>query len=228
MRAGIILQARMGSQRLPGKVLEPVGGRPLVEQCLRRLLAADAGVVVLATTRRPDDDAVAAVGTRVGVPVFRGATDDVLDRFVRCAEALQLDVVIRATADNPAVDIEAAGRLLAVMRHRGADYVGEEGLPCGAGVEAITVDALRRQALATRDPYDREHVTAYVRRHRDQFNVVMLEAPPALNRPDVRVTVDTAWDLEQMRRLYARVASELPALIHFIGAWDDCERRSVA
>jgi spore coat polysaccharide biosynthesis protein SpsF (cytidylyltransferase family) len=228
VRAGILLQARFASNRLPGKALEPVGGRPLVEQCLLRLLASECGPVILATTRREDDDAVAAVATRVGVRVFRGATDDVLERFVRCAEQERLDIVIRATGDNPAVDIEAPGRLLHAMRRTGAEYVLEEQMPHGGGVEAITLDALKRQALLGRDSFDREHVTTYVRRHRDQFDVLTLTAPVILARPDVRVTVDTPADLEQMRRLYARVGGSLAPLSDFIDAWDHLERRSVA
>jgi spore coat polysaccharide biosynthesis protein SpsF len=228
VRAGIVLQARMASSRLPGKVLELLDGRPILEHCLRRLLASGVAPVVLATTRREDDDAVAAVAERLGVSVFRGATDDVLDRFVRAAGQAKLDVVIRATADNPVVDIDAPGRLLAAMPPTGVDYVGEEGLPYGAGIEAITLDALRRQALLVRDAFDREHVTTYVRRRRDQFNVKTLVAPPELARADVRVTVDTAYDLEQMRRLYARAGGGLRPLSDFISAWDELERRSVA
>jgi spore coat polysaccharide biosynthesis protein SpsF len=228
VRAGIILQARMASSRLPGKVLEPIDGQPMLEHCLRRLLASGVAPVIVATTRREDDDAVAAVAERLGVSVFRGATDDVVDRFVRAAGQARFDVVIRATADNPAVDIDAPGRLLAAMPATGIDYVGEEGLPYGAGVEAMTVDALRRQALLIRDAFDREHVTTYVRRRRDQFNVKTLAAPPALARSDVRVTVDTAHDLEQMRRLYARAGGGVRPLGDFISAWDERERRSVA
>jgi spore coat polysaccharide biosynthesis protein SpsF len=228
VRAGILLQARFASNRLPGKALEPVGGRSLLEQCLLRLIAGESAPVILATTRREDDDMVAAVGAAVGVRVFRGATDNVLDRFVRCAEQERLDVVIRATGDNPAVDIEAPGRLLDAMRRTGADYVLEEQMPHGGGVEAITLDALKRQVLLVRDAFDREHVTTYVRRHHDQFEVLTLTAPAPLARPDVRVTVDTPGDLERMRRLYASVGGGFPPLSHFIDAWDHLERRSVA
>ena len=228
MRAGIVLQSRMASQRLPGKALERVGGRPLVEQCLLRLLASEAAPVILATTTGADDDAVAAVADRLGVPVFRGATDDVLDRFVRCAERFQLDVVIRATADNPAVDMEAPARLLAALVRSGADYGREDGLPCGAAVEAIATQALQRGAQLASDPSDREHVTTYLRRHEDRFNLLAMPAPPALARPDVRVTVDTPADLQHMRRMYAQAGEGLRPLSDFIRAWDRLDARSVA
>jgi spore coat polysaccharide biosynthesis protein SpsF len=228
MRAGIVLQSRMASQRLPGKALAPIAGRPLVEQCLIRLLASEAAPVILATTTRNDDDAVADVAERLGVPVFRGADTDVLDRFVRCADEFRLDVVIRATADNPAVDIDAPGRLLAAVRRSGAEYVRENGLPCGAAVEAVATGALHRQARLAGDPLDREHVTTFVRRHEEQFAVLVLPAPSSLARPDVRVTVDTRDDLQQMRRMYALVGEGLRPLSAFIRAWDRLEERSVA
>jgi spore coat polysaccharide biosynthesis protein SpsF len=228
MRSGIVLQARMASQRLPGKVMETLAGRPLIEQCLLRLVAAETAPVFLATTTRIEDDVLAAVAERLGVPVFRGPVEDVLSRFVRCAETFQLDLVIRATADNPAVDIESPGRLLSALLRTNADYVGEQPLPYGAGVEAMTRDALNREALLARDAFDREHVTTYARRHQDQFKIVTLEAPAALARPDVRLTVDTPNDLQRMRQLYARVGDGLHPVIDFIRAWDHLERRSVA
>jgi spore coat polysaccharide biosynthesis protein SpsF len=228
MRAGIILQARTGSHRLRGKVLEPIGGRALVEHCIRRLVASDAAQVILATTTLPDDDALAAAGTDAGIEVFRGATEDVLDRFARCAAAFSLDVVIRATADNPAVDIEAPARLLSGMSRLGLDYVREDELPYGAGVEGLTRQALDRAALLARDAFDREHVTTFVRRRGDLFTQTTLPVPPVLARPDVRLTVDTPDELRQMRELYSLTGTDLPSLVTFINAWDRLARRTAA
>ncbi len=228
MRAGIILQARTGSQRLPGKVLEPVGGRPLVAQCIRRLGASGVAQVILATTTLSDDDALAAAGAASGVPVFRGSPNDVLDRFARCAATFNLDVVIRATADNPAVDIEAPGRLLDALARRGVDYVREDDLPYGAGVEGITRLALDQTAFMARDAFDREHVTTFVRRRGDLFTQATLTVPTVLARPDVRLTVDTPDELRQMRELYSMTGADLPPLVTFIDAWDRLARRTAA
>ena len=227
-RAGIILQARTGSQRLPGKVLEPVGGRPLVAQCIRRLAASGVAPVILATTTLPEDDALAAAGADAGVEVFRGSAEDVLDRFARCAAAFDLDVVIRATADNPAVDIEAPARLLEAMARLGVAYVREDDLPYGAGVEGVTRRALDDTAFMARDAFDREHVTTLVRRRRDLFTQATLTVPAALARPDVRLTVDTPDELQQMRELYSMTTADLPSLITFIDAWDHLARRTAA
>lgn len=228
MRAGIILQARTGSQRLPGKVLEPVGGLPLVAQCIRRLEASGVAQVILATTTLPEDDPLAAAGAHAGVVVFRGSAENVLDRFARCAAAFGLDAVIRATADNPAVDIEAPARLLAGMSRLGVDYVREDDLPYGAGVEGITRQALDLTALVARDAFDREHVTTFVRRRGDLFTQTTLTVPAAIARPDVRLTVDTPDELRQMRELYSMTGADLPPLVTFIDAWDRLARRTAA
>jgi spore coat polysaccharide biosynthesis protein SpsF len=116
------------------------------------------------------------------------------------------------------VDIEAPGRLLAVMRDTGADYACEDGLPYGAAVEAVTLDALRRAASETELPEDREHVTLYVRRNTETFHVVLAPAPQAVRRADVRVTVDTAIDLAHVRQLYLRAGGDMPSLRQIIDA----------
>jgi spore coat polysaccharide biosynthesis protein SpsF (cytidylyltransferase family) len=211
-RAGIVLQARMDSTRLPGKALMPIGDAPLVTHCLRRLVAAGVARVVLATTDRPQDDVLAGVATQLGVPVYRGEVDDVLARMAAAAEAFDLDPVVRATGDNPAVDIQAPGRVLEALRAARADYVVEQGLPCGAAVEAVTRDALRLAVREARDPEDREHVTTWVRRQTDRFRLVYPEAPAPLRRADLRLTVDLPDDLAYVRTLFARSGVDEPSL----------------
>lgn len=217
-RAGIILQARYGSARLKGKALEPIGGCSMLERCLRRLVAAGVAHVVLATTRDPEDEALEAIASKIGVPTYRGDTNDVLGRFLGAAETFDLDPIIRATGDNPGVDIQGPGRLLAALRRGDVDYVREEGLPCGAGVEAFTAAALTLTAAKARGSYDREHVTTYIRRHPKLFRVRDLAAPAPLWRPLLRLTVDTRRDLEQVRELFFRAGSEEPKLAELIAA----------
>jgi spore coat polysaccharide biosynthesis protein SpsF len=219
-RAGIILQARMASSRLPGKALAPIAGQTILEHCLRRLMCAGVAPVVLATTERSEDQRLADIAQRLGASVFRGDTEDVLGRFVATADAFDFDHVVRATADNPGTDIEAAGRLLAALREFNVDYACEEGLPYGAAVEAITRDALVRAAREATQADDREHVTTYVKRNSDVFSVIRLLPPFPLRRPDVRVTVDTAADLEQVRALFERTGVEMPSLLQLIEAAD--------
>jgi spore coat polysaccharide biosynthesis protein SpsF (cytidylyltransferase family) len=216
----VILQARLGSTRLPGKVLADVGGTTLLARCIARLQAADVGPVLLATTTLPEDDLVAAAGGDAGIPVVRGSREDVLARYVQAAGGWAGRHVLRATGDNPLVDVEACRRVLEYLR-RGADYVLEKGLPVGAAVEGMTTAALREAGRKASDPYDREHVTPWLRRHADRLVVVMPAAPASLQRPDLRFTIDTADDLAYVRQVVdlAGRDAELP-LAAYIDAAD--------
>lgn len=209
-RALIVLQARFSSQRCPGKVLAEVAGRPLLHYCLARLQAARAGEVVLATSTHRTDDAVADAGAAMGVAVVRGPLEDVLGRFDLAIRDWDGPFVIRATADNPAVDIDAAGR---VLQHLGggADYVVETGLPVGGAVEAVRTEVLRRAAASAVDSYEREHVTPYIRRRPEEFVVALPFAPAPLRRPELRLTVDTPADLAFVRRVFGILRGDLLA-----------------
>jgi spore coat polysaccharide biosynthesis protein SpsF len=217
-RAGIVVLARMASTRLPGKAMASIGGRAILEQCLYRMIISGVGRVVLATTTRDEDDALAAIGQRMGALVTRGDADDVLGRTAQAAQEFDLDPVVRATADNPAVDIQAPGRLIAALRELGADYVREEGLPYGAGVEVMTAAALQNAAATATDAYDREHVTPFLRRRTDLFRSISVAAPAPLHRPSLSLTVDTPQDLAWVRELFERVGKDIPSLRELIEA----------
>jgi spore coat polysaccharide biosynthesis protein SpsF len=214
--AGIVLQARYGSTRLPGKALATIDGRPILEHCLRRLMFAGVAPVVLATTRRPEDDGLEAIARSLGADVFRGHTNDVLGRYLAAADEFGFDTIIRATGDNPGVDIQAPGRLIEALRASEADYACEEGLPYGAAVEAVTREALVRAGREAYHVEDREHVTTYVRRNTQIFRVLTIPAPAPLRRPDVRVTVDTPADLEHVRQLFTRTGVSMPSIQQLI------------
>jgi spore coat polysaccharide biosynthesis protein SpsF len=209
--AVVILQARMSSRRLPGKALALLGRSTVLAHCLRRLQEESPVPVVLATTEGAVDDPLEEEAARLGVRTFRGPAEDVLARFIQVARRLNVDHVVRATADNPAVDTAAPARVLALMAERGADYATETGLPYGAAVEAVSVDALIRAHDRTDAAADREHVTLFIKRDRLHFHAVERPAPAALQRPELRLTVDTADDLEYMRRLLGG-AAEYPPL----------------
>jgi len=200
-RDAIVLQARMGSRRLPGKVLADIAGRSLLGHCLWRLQASGLPVIVATTTRR-EDDAVEREAGKYGADVYRGSDQDVLARYVAAAAAHGVTHVVRATADNPAVDLEAPVRVVTQLRRTHADHVIECGLPHGAAVEAVLASALVRAAAETLDSYDREHVTPFVRRS-PGFTAMSVMAPGRVRRPQLRLTVDTPEDLRRMRALLA-------------------------
>ncbi|MEO7276178.1 MAG: NTP transferase domain-containing protein [Vicinamibacterales bacterium] len=200
-KVAVVLQARLGSQRLPGKVLEPLAGATLLAHCIHRLQAAGVGPVVVATTTGAADDVVVAEARRLNVAVFRGADADVLGRFGGAVAAVGAEIVVRATADNPAVDVAAVQRLVEALRAERADHAVEAALPYGSTVEAVTAMALRDASDRTANPFDREHVTPYIRRAGSGFKCLTLTAPPSVRRPDLRFTVDTPADLTYMRRV---------------------------
>lgn len=220
-QALIVLQARMASRRLPGKALALIGGRSILARCLERLRAGGAAPVVLATTTHPEDDALAALAHAEGVLVVRGSEADALHRFVVAAERFGATYIVRATADNPAVDIDAPRRVLETLVRTGVDYVIEAGLPHGTAVEGVTVDALEKADRMATEAADREHVTPLIRRDR-LFRALEMLAPSHLRRPDLRLTVDTLHDLAFMRRIMAGLGDPLvePPLQAIIEAAD--------
>ena len=219
--AAIVLQARMGSRRLPGKTLALIAGRTVLQHCIERLRATSDMPVILATTTRWDDDCLDQEGDRLGVAVLRGPDHDVLGRFLLVASKFSLIDVIRATADNPAVDIDSPQRVLEARRTTGADHVVENGLPYGTAVETISAEALLRQAELTSDAGDREHVTPFMQRD-PRFTCMRTMAPAAVCRPELRLTVDTPEDLRFVREVFRRAdAGSAFSPAHGI----DCRRR---
>jgi spore coat polysaccharide biosynthesis protein SpsF (cytidylyltransferase family) len=211
-QALIVLQARFGSSRLRGKALRRLCGETLLARCLQRLLASGVGPVLLATTRRREDDALVREAARFGVTSLRGPSDDVLGRFALAVDLVRPEYVIRATGDNPAVDVEAPARVLGALESRPLDYAVEDGLPYGAAVEGVRAAALLDAAARTSDPYDREHVTPFLRRPGAGYRVQVTEAPTAVRRPDLRFTVDTLEDFAWMERVFTRAGAQAPVL----------------
>ena len=228
--AVIILQARMASSRLPGKAMRTIGSRSVVARCLDRLLAARTAPLVLATTERAEDDVLAEEASSLGVPTVRGATDDVLGRFAQIVELLQPQWVIRATADNPAVDIDAPARVLTHLQRGGVDYVLERGLPVGGAVEGARAELLLEAAARATEPYDREHVTPFLKRPELRYRVFEPLAPISVRRPDLRFTIDTADDLAYMEALLGRcgLGSSVLPLSGIIQVADRLAARKVA
>jgi spore coat polysaccharide biosynthesis protein SpsF len=200
---GIILQARMGSTRLPGKVLARIGRRTILEHCVRRLERSKFPIVV-ATTDQGEDDLVERAAQSLGAEVYRGPVNDVLSRIIGAANAFGFTEIIRATADNPFVDMGAPERASTARQRGVADHAIECGLPNGAAVEAVSLDALIRALVLATDPYDREHVTSLVRRD-PRFCAVRAVAPSVLRRGGLRLTVDTPDDLAVAREIHTEI-----------------------
>jgi spore coat polysaccharide biosynthesis protein SpsF len=151
------------------------------------------GVVVLTTTL-DEDDVIVLEAERLEAPVHRGPDLDVLKRFQQASSRFRPEVIIRATADNPLIDIGSVDRIVRAVRASGLEYCMENGLPVGAATEAVTAKALEKTDLEARDPSHREHVTLYIKEHLEKFRVAFLSPPDSLCRPELRITVDTPGD----------------------------------
>jgi spore coat polysaccharide biosynthesis protein SpsF len=203
-RVVVIVQARMTSTRLPGKVLMDLAGKPMLERQLERLARCRrADEIVLATTTNTTDDPLAELGARLDLRCHRGSEHDVLDRYAGAARAAAADVVVRVTADCPLIDPQETDVVIEALAP-GVDYAAnviERDLPRGLDVEALWRDTLERvDRMATSAPA-REHVTYFIHTERpDLFALHAVRRPFAAG--ELRWTVDTPADLEVVRRLY--------------------------
>jgi len=209
LRVVAVIQARMGSTRLPGKVLKPIAGRPLLWHIVHRLKACRLiEDIAIATTTNPLDQAIVEFGKANNVAVVRGPEDDVLARFADAAEILDADIIVRVSSDAPFLDAGFIDHLIAALIEQGGDYVlMEEGAICAhEGVDPLTrrgLDKLMTQAR--HDPAAREHVTGYFKLHPDFVPIARAPAYPLLAREAGRLTVDTPDDLVFVEAVHARL-----------------------
>jgi spore coat polysaccharide biosynthesis protein SpsF len=204
-----VIQARMGSTRLPGKVLRPIAGKPLLWHIVHRLKASSLiDEIAIATTVNPLDEAIAEFGTAHGIAVIRGPEDDVLARFARAAQILDADIIVRVSSDAPFLDARFIDHLVTSMIEQGGDYVlMKEGAACAhEGVDPMTRRALDKLMLhASDDPVAREHVTGYFKLHPKFVRIARAPAYPLLAREGGRLTIDTPDDLAFVEAVHARL-----------------------
>ena len=200
-----IIQARLGSTRLPGKVLLPLLGEPLLAHVVRRVSRATSlDTTVVATTVLPADDAIVELGRREGWIVERGSERDLLDRYLQAARAHAAERVVRITSDCPLIDPDLIDKVVRTLSASGSDYASNtlepRTWPRGLDVEAMTAAALEAANVADQDPHSREHATPYIYRHPETFKLAAVRSPVDLSAH--RWTVDTPEDYELVRRIY--------------------------
>jgi len=205
MKTVAIVQARMGSTRLPGKVLLPLLGEPMLTQVMRRTARARrVDRVVLATTDDPSDDPLVELAAGEGWPVVRGSVHDLLDRYVLAARHQDADVVVRITSDCPLIDPELIDLTVGAFLGGVCDYASNSleprTFPRGLDVEVIDRGALERAWREDTSPVWREHATPYIYRHPETFRLCSVSSD--VDHSDQRWVVDTAADYELVRRIY--------------------------
>lgn len=194
----------MTSTRLPGKVLMDVEGAPMLERVLAALARSNVvDEVVLATTENADDEPLIVLAERIGIRWFRGSEHDVLSRYVGAAREAGADIVVRVTGDCPLLDPEVVDRVISTLDVT-ADYasnVTERTFPVGLDAEAFHADVLVRVDRLARSLESREHVTWFLREERPEL-FVQRSVVDGEDNSDLRLTVDTAADLDVVRRLF--------------------------
>ncbi len=207
-----LIQARMSSSRLPGKVLKDIAGKPMLTRVIERASrAACLDLAAVATTNDPADDVLAEFCTANGYAFSRGSQFDVLDRFYQAALQFDAGVVVRITADCPVIDPGIIDQVVEQFFESGADFAANRlpppfhrTYPIGLDTEVCTFAALEQAWREARLPYQREHVMPYLYDTPGRFKVQVVNTEPDYGH--LRWTVDTAEDLEVLRRVYAHFA----------------------
>lgn len=209
------IEARMTSSRLPGKVLKPACGKPMLElmvERLRRVSSLDG--IVIATTVNATDDPIVALARRLGVGFWRGSEDDVLGRVLAAATAHEIDVIVETTGDCPLIDPDVVEDCIRVYRESGVDYVAnvlERTYPVGMDSQVFATAVLADVARRTNDPLDHEHVSLYIYRHPETYSLKNVAAPPALRRPELALTLDTPEDYALINQVFEALYPGNPA-----------------
>ncbi len=224
-RVVAVVQARMQSTRLPGKVLKEILGQPLIAYLIERLKRSRRiDELVIATSTEPADDVIAQYCQQLEVAVFRGSETDVLSRYFNSAKAYNADFVVRVCADSPLIDPALVDELLDefLQVQPACDYLSNtinQSCPLGMNTEVFTFQALEQAHAKAEQPYEREHVTPYLYRHPELFSIHEKHYQPDLGH--VRLTVDTPEDFEMVRLillglLVAKKEFGLPDILAFL------------
>jgi spore coat polysaccharide biosynthesis protein SpsF len=204
MKTIALIQARMSSSRLPGKVFQDIAGQPMLLRVIRRAQqASSVDLVAVVTSNRTDDDAIAGLCQENGIPYYQGSLDDVLDRYYQAAVYFQATVVVRLTGDCPLLDPEIIDKVVQTFYQGTFDYVSNTldcTYPDGLDTEVFRFAALERAWREARLQSEREHVTAYMYKHPELFRLGSVKQAQDLSA--WRWTVDTARDLEFVRAIY--------------------------
>ena len=204
-QVGIIIQARLGSTRLPGKTLLPMpmgSSTTLLERIIAMGKQAQGEPkVIVATTQEASDTEIEEICSRINTPCYRGSTDNVLERYLEAGRLFQADQVVRLTGDNPFIFPELIDQAVSYHLENQLDYTYTQGLPLGLNIEVVRLDALENVNAHGDLGEHREHVTSFIRTHPENFKTGTLQIPSLF--PQARLTVDYASDYTLASTLYA-------------------------
>ena len=233
MRIAAIIQARMNSERLPGKSLMKVGDKAVLEYIIENLKTSRyLAWIVLATTKREEDKALLQLAKKLRISAFAGSESNVLARYKDSAEAFGLDIVVRITGDNILTDVEGMDRTIALYLKEEPDLAingGKHGYPLGTAVEVLSFKLLQRLNEIARSVDEREHVTLYIYKNQDKYCISYLKAPIDYRDLDVRLTIDTPEDMSLIRELYGKLKEhkegfKLATIVEYLRKYPELKR----
>jgi spore coat polysaccharide biosynthesis protein SpsF len=211
MKTVAIIQARMGSTRLPGKVLKDLTGQTVLARVIERLRWARLiDELLVATTASSADDVIVAECRKCSVAVFRGDENDVLDRYYYAAQLLKAEIVVRITSDCPFIDPEITDKTIAAFLDARPDYASNALLrtyPRGLDTEVMSMETLSRAWQEAKNSHEREHVTPYIYEHPEKFKILPVTGDA--DHGSHRWTLDTREDLEFLQAVHARFRNDM-------------------
>lgn len=208
------IEARMASSRLPGKVLLPAGGKPMLKHLVNRLRQVKSiRDVVLATTVNRIDDCLEDFARHEDISCFRGSEEDVMGRVIGAADSVNAGIVVEITGDCPIIDPLLIEQTIQMYLHNPCDFASNSlirSYPDGMDTQVFSLDTLKRSAALTKDPQHREHVTLHICKHPELFRQVCLIASPDLHWPELGLTLDEKSDYELLKNLIEYFGSSRP------------------
>jgi spore coat polysaccharide biosynthesis protein SpsF len=210
MRTVVIIQARMGSTRLPGKALMKIEDKPMLWHVINRLKYCKlVNEIVVATSVNKNDDLIEKYCKQNHIICSRGSEDDVLARYYEAAKKYEANIIVRITSDCPLIDPKIVDLVIQKHKEKSVDYTSntlKRTFPRGLDVEVFDFNALEKAFIETKEPYQREHVTVYIYEHPELFKVYSVENNQDLSC--LRLTVDEEKDLEFVGEVYKRLYSK--------------------
>ena len=206
---GCIIQARMGSTRLPGKVMMDVEDqKPVLYFVIKQLQECKLiDKIIIATTTNDEDSQIVNYSKNLGIDYFRGSAKDVLDRYYQCAKEYSISTIVRIPSDKPLIDPEVVDNVISVFNNNSYDYVtnflSNPTFPSGEEVEVFSMNGLKKVWKEAILPSEREHVTSYFSNHEDKFEITHVENSENLSH--LRCAIDRIEDLELVRLIVSKI-----------------------
>ena len=199
------IEARMTSQRLPGKVLLPADGKSMLEHLVERLkIVSSIEKIVLATTVNTTDDVLVELAEHLSIDNFRGDENDVMSRVIGAAESVNANIVVAITGDCPIIDPCIVEQTIQMFHANQVDYASNahvRSYPDGMDTQVFKLETLKKSAAMTTNSLDKEHVTLHIRNHPDIFSHVYLVAPPDIHWPELGLTLDELADYKLLKKI---------------------------